>query len=164
MLLTPEITLQFDRCHPFALRNKTEELIKKMLDQGVVKNSNSPWTSLVVLVAKKDGSRRFCVDSRCLNSITRMDTFPLPRVDDSRDLLANTTYFSTLNLASGYWQVGIEPHSHPKTAFCSHSGLYEFTVMPFGLCNAPATFQRLMEAVLGGLAHDKCFVYLDDTI
>ena len=85
-------------------------------------------------------------------------------MDDSLDLLANTTYFSTLDLASGYWQVGMEPHSQPKTAFCSHSGLYKFTVMPFGLCNAPATFQRLTEAVLGGLARDKCFVYLDDIL
>ena len=132
---------------PSALRNKTEELIKKTLDQGIVKNSNSPWESPVILVAKKDGSTRFCVDYRRLNSVTRMDTFPLPQVDDFLDLLANTTYFSTLDLASGYWQVGIEPHSQPKTAFCSHSGLYKFTVMPFGLCNTPATFQSLTEAV-----------------
>ena len=149
---------------PFALRKRTEELIDKMLKEGVIKDSNSPWASPVVLVAKKDGSTRFCVDYRRLNSITKLDTFPLPRVDDSLDLLAKTAYFSTLDLASGYWQVGMDPESQPKTAFCSHSGLYEFTVMPFGLCNAPATFQRLMETVFRGLARDKCFVYLDDVL
>ena len=139
-------------------------MIAKMLEQGIVKPSSSPWASPVVLVAKKDGSMRFCEDYRRLNSITRMDTYPLPRVDDSLDLLAQTSHFSTLDLASGYWQVGMEASSQPKTAFCAHSGLYEFTVMPFGLCNAPATFQRLMETVLHGLARDKCFVYLDDVL
>ena len=79
-----------------------------------------------------------------LNSITKLDTFPLPCVDDSLDLLAKTAYFSTLDLASGYLPIGMDPESQPKIAFCSHSGLYEFTVMPFGLCNVPATFQRLM--------------------
>ena len=122
-----------------------------MLKQGVITNSNSPWASPVVLVAKKDSSARFCVDYRKLNTITKLDSFPLPRVDDSLDLLANTPYFSSLDLASGYWQVGMVPDSQQKTAFCSHSG-YEFTVMPFGLCNAPATFHRLMETVLAGVA------------
>ena len=82
-----------------------------MLKEGVIKNSNSPWASLVVLVAKKDRSTRFCVDYRCLNSITQLDTFPLPRIDDSLDLLAKTAYFNTLDLASGYWQVGMDPES-----------------------------------------------------
>ena len=104
------------------------------------------------------------MDYRHLNSITKLDTFPLPHVDDSLDILAKTKYFSTLDLASGYWQVGMDPGSQPKTAFCSHSGHYEFTVMPFGLCNAPATFQRLMETVFSGLARDKCFIYLDDVL
>jgi len=103
-------------------------MIQQMMEQA-----NSPWASPVVLVAKKDGTKRFCVDYRHLNSITRMDTFPLPRVDDSLDLLANTAYFTTLNLMSGYWQVCMDEESQQKTAFCSHSGLYEFTVMPFGL-------------------------------
>ena len=85
-------------------------------------------------------------------------------MDDSSDLLAKTEYFSTLDLASGYYQVGTDPESQPKSAFCSHLGLYEFTVMPFGLCNAPATFQRLMETVFSGIARDKCFVYLDDML
>ena len=94
------------------------------------------------IVTYKDGSTRFCVDYRKLNAIIKSDSFPLPRVDDS---LANIVYFSSLDLASGYWQAGMAPDSQQKTAFCSHSGHYEFTVMPFGLCNAPATFQRLMD-------------------
>ena len=85
-------------------------------------------------------------------------------MDDSLDLLANTSHFSSLDLASGYWQVAMVPESRQKTAFCSHSGHYEFTVMPFGLCNVPATFQRLMETVLAGLAREKCIVYLDDIL
>ena len=149
---------------PFSLRGKMEEMISQMLEQGVIKPSNSPWASPVVLVAKKDGTSRFCVDYRRLNSVTKMDTFPLPRIDDSLDLLANTAYFTTLDLASGYWQVEMDSGSREKTTFCSHSGLYEFNVMPFGLCNAPATFQRLMEAVLVGLAREKCVVYLDDIL
>ena len=141
-----------------------EKMIDEMLESGVVQHSHTPWASPVVLVAKKNGTLRYCVDYRCLNSITKMDTFPLPRINDSPDLLANTSYITTLDLMSGYWQVGMDPESQPITAFCSHSGLYEFTVMPFGLCNAPATFQRLIETVLAGLARDKCLVYLDNIL
>ena len=94
----------------------------------------------------------------------KLDTLPLPRVDDSLGLLVNIPYFSTLGLMSEYWQVGMHPESQPKTVFYSYSGLYEFTVMPFGLCNALATFQWLMETMLSGLARDKCVVYLDDIL
>ena len=125
--------------------------------------SSSPWESPIVLVAKKDGSTTFCVDYRKLNAVTKLDVFPLPRIDDSLDLLSGTN-FSSLDLASGYWQVGMAPAAQEKMAFTTHTGLYEFQVMPFGLCNAPATFQRLMENVLAGLARDKCLIYLDDIL
>ena len=155
---------QSARRTPFALRQVMEEMVEKMLEQGVVEPSHSPWSSPVVLVEKKDGSKRFCVDYRRLNSVTKMDVFPLPRIDDTLDSLAQSKYFTTLDLASGFWQVKINPESQEKTAFATHSGLYEFRVMPFGLCNSPATFQRLMENVLAGLTKKSCMVYIDDVL
>lgn len=152
------------RRKPFSLRGKLTQLIDEMLDQGVIVPSSSPWASPIVLLAKRDGSMRFCVDYCKLNAITKLDVYPLPRIDDSLDLLANTKFFTTLDLASGYWKVGMEFSLQEKTTFITHSGLYEFTVMPFGMCNAPVTFQRLMENVLAGLSREKCIVYLDDVL
>ena len=149
---------------PFSLRQRVSQLTEDMLAQGVIAPSSSPWASPVVLVTKCDGSTRFCVDYHRLNAVTKQDVFPLPCIDNSLDLLAGSHYFSSLDLAAGYWQVGMAPDSQEKTAFTTPSGLYEFTVMPFGLCNALATFQRLMERVLAGLAKDKCLVYLDDVL
>ena len=139
-------------------------MVKEMLDRGVVQPSRSPWASPVVLVEKKDGTLRFCVDYRQLNAATKIEVFPLPRIDDSLDLLSKSKFFSTLDLATGFWQVQMEPSSREKTAFITHSGLYEFTVMPFGLVNAPSTFQRLMESVLAGLTGERCIVYIDDIV
>ena len=155
---------QHPRRLPFALQHKVEEMVQKMLEQGVIAPSHSPWASPVVLVEKKDGTHRFCVDYRRLNSVTKMDVFPLPRIDDTLDLLAHSHFFSTLDLASGYWQVKMDAASREKTAFTTHEGLYEFLVMPFGLCNAPATFQRLMETVLSGLTRRACVDYIDDIL
>ena len=104
------------------------------------------------------------MDYRRLNHLTKLDEFPLPRIDDTLDLLASARYFTALDLASGYWQVVMDPASQEKTAFTTYSGLYEFREMPFGLVNAPATFQRLMEVVLSGLARGSCHVYLDDVL
>ena len=135
-----------------------------MLEQGVVYPSKSPWASPIVLVKKKDGSTRFCVDYRRLNSDTRPDVYPLPQIEDSLALLSQSKYFTTLDLASGYWQVKMDQESREKTTFVTHVGLFEFDVMPFGLCNAPATFQRLMSMVLAGLIPESCLTYLDDII
>ena len=104
------------------------------------------------------------MDFRKLNDCTRKDAQPLPRIDESLDALGGACYFSTLDLASGYLQVVMDPKSKEKTAFTTLYGLYQFRVMPFGLCNAPATFQRLMERVLSGLHWTACLVYLDDII
>ncbi|KAL5509263.1 hypothetical protein EMCRGX_G004601 [Ephydatia muelleri] len=123
-----------------------------------------PWASPVVIATKKDGSLCFCVDYRKLNSITRKDAYPLPRIDDSLDALNGSKWFSTLDLICGYWQVEMDENDRQKTAFCTQEGLFEFKVMPFGLCNAPATFQRLMNLVLSGIQWKSCLVYIDDIV
>ena len=153
---------------PFGARQEVARQLRKMQDSGVIQPSNSPWASPVVLVRKKDGSLRFCIDYRNLNSVTKADTFPLPRIDDLLDQLGKAKYFSTLDLASGYWQVQVHPDSQEKTAFITHQGLYEFRVMPFGLRNAPAVFQRLAQNMLAGLnpedGPDFVSVYIDDIL
>ena len=111
---------------------------------------------------KKDRSLRFCIDYHKLNKVTRKDSYTLPRVDDLLDSLSDAQWFSTLDLCSGYWQVEIDPGDREKTAFSTQNGLFQFRVMPFGLCNAPSTFQRLMELVLAGLSWEVCLAYLDD--
>ena len=135
-----------------------------MLKKGVIEPSSSPWTSPIVLVKKKDGSTRFCVDYRKLNEVTVKDSYPLPRIDDFLDALAGCSWFSTLDLCSGYWQVAMNEEDKPKTVFSTGNGLYQFTVMSFGLCNAPATFEWLMEMLLSGLPWEVCLLYLDDII
>jgi hypothetical protein len=133
---------------PFAVRQEVARQLKQMQDSGVMQPSSSPWASPVVMVRKKDGTHRFCIDYRDLNAVTKADTYPLPRIDDLLDQLGKSCYFSTLDLASGYWQIRRHPDSREKTAFVTPQGLYEFQVMPFGLTNAPAVFQRLMQRVL----------------
>jgi len=138
--------------------------LEKMLANGVIRPSKSPWGAPVVLVRKKTGELRFCIDFRRLNEVTKKDAYPLPRIDECLDALEGSTYFSTLDLASGYWQVAMDPQDAEKTAFVTHRGLYQWTVMPFGLCNAPATFCRLMEMVLADIVWSQCLVYLDDIL
>ena len=136
--------------------------IRKMLEKGVIRKSKSPWASPITLVPKKNGEIRFCVDYRELNSITKKDSHPLPRINDMLDVFTGSKWFTSLDMASGYWQVEMEEKDIEKTAFITHEGLYEFVVMPFGLCNAPATFQRMMHEVLGELIYTKAPVYIDD--
>lgn len=135
-----------------------------MIEKNVISPSKSPWASPIVLVQKKDGSTRFCVDYWKVNEVTRKDAYHIPRIDETLDTLAGATLFSTLDFRSGYWQVEVNPKDPEKTAFCMPEGLFEFNMMPFGLCNAPVTFQQLMESVLAGLHWRNCLVYIDDII
>ncbi|GFW79739.1 retrovirus-related Pol polyprotein from transposon 17.6 [Trichonephila clavipes] len=155
---------QHPRRLPFAKQEEVGTLLREMQENDITEPSSSPWASPIVLVRKKDGSTRFCVDYRKLNDVTKKDSYPLPRIDDTLDTLSGHKWFSTLDLKSGYWQVEIHPEDREKTAFTSGQGLWQFKVMPFGLCNAPATFERLMETVLKGLTFEACLIYLDDVI
>lgn len=149
---------------PLHLQKEVADHIKQMQENGIIRPSCSPWAAPVVLVRKRDGSLRFCVDYRKLNELTRKDAYPLPRIDDALDSLNNACWFSTLDLASGYWQVEVDPKDRYKTAFITRQGLFEFNVLSFGLCNSPSTFQRLMDLVLADLQWTTCLVYLDDII
>ena len=153
---------------PPAVRQEVARQLEHMQRNGAIEPSKSPWSSPVVLVRKRDGSHRFCVDYRSLNSVTIPDSFPLPRIDDLLDQLGESKYFSTIDLVSGFWQIRMHPSAQEKTAFVVPQGLYEFRVMPFGLTNAPGVFQRLMQQVLSGLnpadGPEFVSVYLDDIL
>ena len=152
------------RRYPAARREEERQLVEDMLAIGIIQESNSAWSSPTVLVKKKDGTTRFCIDYRRLNQATKVDAYPLPHIEDSLNTLGGARFFCSLDLASGYWQVEMDAADREKTAFVTQGGLYEFRVMPFGLVNAPGTFERLMERVLRGIAWSECLVYLDDIL
>ena len=133
---------------PLAVHQEVARQLKNMQRAGVIQPLTSPWSSPVVMVRKKDGTQRFCVDYRALNAVTRADTFPLPRIGNLLDQLGNSRFFTTLDLASRYWQIRLSSSSQEKTAFSVPQGLFEFRFMSFGLTNAPAL---LMKQVLAGL-------------
>ena len=148
---------------PLNKQKVIDDAINEMMEAGVIKRSQSPWAFPVVVVDKKDGTKRFCVDFRALNAVTKPNAYPLPRIDDILDSLGKSRYFTTLDLRSGYWQVQLDENSREKTAFTCHRGLFEFTRMPFGLAGAPSIFMQLMHIVLEGL-EDIAIPYLDDII
>ena len=152
------------RKQSLARRIQEAECIEKMLAEGVIEPCDSPWSSPMVLVEKKDGTTRACIDFRKLNECTVKDAYALPDIQMCLDGLQGAKFFCSLDLASGYYQLGVREEDRDKTAFVSQRGLFRFTVMPFGLTNAPATFQRLMEMVLRGLQWDSCILYLDDIL
>ena len=143
-------------------RALVHEMTTEMLHNKVISPSNSPWSSPIVLVKKKDGKQRFCIDFRKLNDITTKDAYPIPRIDDCLNALGGNKFFSSFDLHSGYWQIPMAIADKSKTAFIVDGGLFEFNVMPFGLTNATATFQRYMDLVLSGLKWNSLLVYLDD--
>ena len=152
------------RRYPAAHVEAISEHVDNMLKQGTTEPASSPWASNIVLVKKKDGSLRRCVDYRQLNSVTRKDVYPLPRIDDCLDAMSSATLFSTFDLRSSYHQVKVASQDRDKTTFICPRGMYRYCTMPFGLCNAGATFQRLMNVVMPGLHLEVCLVYLDDII
>ena len=146
---------------------KEEEVDRQVNDlekRGLIEPSSAAWSSPVVLVKRKDGKLRFCIDYRKVNMSTIGDAYPLPRIDESLDALAGSKLFSTLDLLSGYWQIPLDEDARDKSTFVTRNGLWRWRVMPFGLCSAPATFERLMERVLRGLHWKTLLLYLDDVI
>ena len=161
---TPPFKERFRRIPPPQLDEVCAHL-KMMLDAGVIRPSNSPWCNAVVLVRKKDGSLRFCIDFRRLNSLTVKDSHPLPHICETLESLAGAAHYTTIDMNSGFWQVPMDEASKQYTAFTLGSmDLYECKSMPFGLCNTLPTFQRLMLNCLGELNLTYCLIYLDDVI
>ena len=142
------------------IRAEINRQVQQLLAQ-VIEDSCSPWSSPGVLVRKKDGSYRFCIEDERSHI---KDSYPLPHPADALDSLSGACWFSTMDLLCGYWQVELEPQNREKTAFSTGSALYHFKVMPMGLTNVPPTFQRLMELVLHGLHWKECLIYLDDIL
>ena len=167
VLKDPEVA-PFKECFrriPPTQVDEVREHLKLMLDAGGICPSNSPWCNAVVLVWKKDGTLHFCIDFRRLNALTRKDSHPLPRICETLESLVGLAYYSTFDLTSGFWQVPMSEESKQYTALTLGSmGLFECERMPFGLCNAPTTFQRLMQNCLGELNLTYCLIYLDDII
>ena len=141
-----------------------DEQAEILLRDERIEPSTSPWRSPVVLVRKKDGTTRFCVDYRKLNEITVKDSFPLPRLDDIFDQISGSNYFTKLDFKNGYFQVPLATHDRPKTVFSTRDNHYQFTVLPQGIKNGPSTFQRIVNQVLGPTRWKYCLAYIDDVL
>ena len=148
---------------PHAYRDIVRNELKEMEQEGIIERSSSAWASPIVMVKKKDGTLRMCVDYRRLNTVSQMDAYPMPRVDELIDRLGDASFITTLDLSRGYWQVPVRQQDQHKTAFTTPYGLFQFRVMPFGLQGAPATFQRMMDVILQE-THDFAAAYLDDVV
>ena len=152
--------------HPYRVNPVKLKLIRQevdyMLQNGIIEPSQSQWSSPCVLVPKADGTYRFCTDFRKVNSVTRTDSYPIPRVDDCIDKIGHANYVSKFDLLKGYWQVPLSRRAQELSAFVTPDGLFQYRVMPFSMKNAPATFQRMMNKVISGLA--GCEAYIDDLV
>ena len=142
---------QSTRRPPIAAREAEDEILDEMLETGVIEPFNSSWASPVCLVKNKDGTFRFCIDYRRVNALSKKDAYPIPDIQDALDNLRGSRYFATIDLLSGYWQLGMTDRANERSAFCTRRGLFQFTRMPFGLSCAPGSFCRLMSIVLRDL-------------
>ena len=154
--------------HPYRAGPESRKIleyhINRQLAADVIEPAQSEWASPVLLAPKKDGNLRFCVDFRRLNALSIPDTYPLPRMEDCIDSLGEARLFTTLVALWGYWQVPIAERDRDKTTFTSHMGTLRYTHMPFGLRNAPTTFQRALDIILSVVRSKKCLVYIDDVV
>jgi len=151
--------MQSPRRPPFAAREAEDAILDEMLQTGVIEPSNSPWSSPVCMVKKKDDTYRFCIDYCRLNDVTKKDAFPVLDVKDALDSLRGAKYFATIDLLSGYWQLGMTDRAKERSAFCTHHGLFQFTHMPFGLSNVPSSFCRLMHIILKDFLYVLCLLF-----
>ena len=150
--------------NPLALQSNIDKQINDMLDAGIVSPSSSPWSSPMVIVPKRDGTHRICIDYRKFNKALVKDSYPLPIIEDIFATLGKSKFFSTLDLKSGYHQISIAPEDREKTVFCTRTSLFEFNCMPFGIASAPAIFQRMISKVLHGIEGKYAMAYLDDIL
>ncbi len=152
--------------HPYRVNPRKHDIMRSeveyMLQHGLAVPSQSPWSSPCLLVPKPDGSYRFCTDYRKVNSLTKPDSFPLPRLEDCVDRVGSARYVTKLDLLKGYWQLSLTPRASEISAFVTSEHFLQYEVLAFGMRNAPATFQRLMQVVLSGVPN--CDAYLDDVI
>ena len=146
------------------MKNAVDEEVQRLIDTNLVVKSKSPWAFPLVPIKKKDGSIGICVDYRKLNEVTLHDSYPLPKVQECLDALQGAKWFSTIDATSGFFQVQNHPDDMDKTAFVCDKGLFAFRVLPMGLRNSPATYQRLMVHIMSPLLYETCLVYLDDCI
>ena len=153
------------RCIPPPLLEEVHASLRDMLEAGAIHPSQSPWCNVLVFVQKKDGTLHFCMDFRHLNVHTKKDLYPLPHIQEALESVAGSAHFSSMDFKLGFWKIKMAQGSQQYTAFMvGNLGFYEFTHMLFGLCNAPATFQHLMQNTLGELNLTYCVIYLDDVI
>lgn len=149
---------------PLGLETKVDELVEDLVNKNIIRLSESPWNSPLVVIKKKNGDIRLCIDFRLVNSVTQKTSYPIPETQHLLDSLTGSMYFSTLDLSSAYYQVEIEESHKKYTAFATRRGHYEFNRMPFGLHSAPFTFQRMMHLVLRSENWQQCLIYLDDVL